>query len=363
MISQKKLHALPALLLACVLALSGCQSSTGSPKTDSDQTESNKGGSSSEEPGADLDGEEEEEAEIYSDKLWDRSLTEGKLALYVLRVSNDYPTDTSVSHAGDAQLLISPDGKTMLIDMNTPTNASIIVATLKKLGIKKLDYLVISHQHIDHLGGFSILFRYMEVGQIITNSHEYTGSSSYRELHKLIERYNIPYSYVYEGDSFSFGEQAQVNIYNPPVDFDYKGGTAGQNNGSLLLKIIYKDSSFLFGGDLYASQEAAILEKYADVLHVGVAKMNHHGYGTSNTREWVKAVSPKIAYGQMTGVVSDVVVGRYQALGSTLLHTALDGPFVIYTDGSDTYEVQAARDRWVETFGLNDMEDGYMVVE
>ena len=65
----------------------------------------------------------------------------------------------------------------------------------------------------------------------------------------------------------------------------------------------------------------------------------------------------------MTGVVSDVVVGRYQAAGATLVHTALDGPFVIYTSGDDTYEVQAARDRWVETFGLNDMEDGYMMVK
>jgi len=361
-IFKKVLHALPALLLACVLVLTGCQSSLGNEKSDAKETGSSSVADSNGESDENVD-EEGAEAEIYADKIWDRSLTKGKMAVYVMRVNNEYPTDSSVSHAGDSQLLISPDGKTMLIDMNTPTNASIIVDRLQKLGIKKLDYLVISHQHVDHLGGFSILLRYIEVGQIITNAHENTGSGPYRALHKEIEAHNIPVVHAYEGDSFMFGEEVQVKIYNPPIDFDYAGGTAEQNNGSVLMKFIYKESSFLFGGDLYASQEEVILRKYADELHADVAKMNHHGYGTSNTRAWVKAVSPKIAYAQMTGITSDVVIGRYQAQGATIFHTALDGPFVIYTDGDGTYEVQTSKDRWIEDFGTNDMENGYMTVK
>lgn len=353
---KKLLHTLPAFVLACVLLLSGCQSTT----VDQQSNTEHMGTDVVIESGVD---ETDEEPEIYGDKLWDRSLTEGKLAVYAMRVSNDYPSDSSVSHAGDSQLIITPDGKTMLIDINTPTNASIVVATLQKLGIEKLDYFVLSHQHIDHLGGCAILFRYIEIGEMITNDHLNTGSGPYRDMHKLIERYNIPVTYAYEGDVLEFGEQVQVKFYNPPRDFDYAGGTAQQNNGSLLMKMIYKDSSFLFGGDLYASQEDVILEKYADELQVGVVKMNHHGYGTSNTKAWVQAASAKLAYGQMTDVVSDVVMGRYQASGATIMHTGLDGAFVIYTDGDDTYEVQAARDRWNEAFGTNDMENGYMVVE
>lgn len=352
---KKILHALPAFLLACVLFLTGCQTSIEGSQTDIKQTEINTDSVS--------EDETEEEPEIYADRLWDRSLTEGKLAVYAMRTSNDYTSDSLVSHAGDSQLIITPDGKTMLIDINTPTNASIVVATLQKLGIKKLDYFVLSHTHIDHIGGCPILFRYIEIGEMITNDHFNTGNGTYRDVQKLIERYNIPVTHRYEGDVLELGKYVQIKFYNPPRDFDYSGGTAQQNNGSLLMKMTYKDSSFLFGGDLYASQEDVVLEKYADELQTSVVKMNHHGYGSSNTKAWVKTVSAKIAYGQMTDVVSDVVLGRYQASGSTIFHTGLDGPFVIYTDGDDTYEVQVARDRWIETFGQNDMENGYMVVE
>ncbi len=355
---KRMLQALPALLLACVLVLTGCQNSAENEHSGEKEVETTTT--------ADSSGETEENAEeeeIYADKLWDRSLTKGKFAIYVMRVNNPYPTDSLVSHPGDSILLISPDGKTMMIDLNTPTNSAVIVDSLQKLGIKKLDYLVFSHQHIDHIGGISNLLRYIEVDQVLTNSHENTGSGPYRSLHKLLDEHNIPVRYAYEGDSFMLGNEVQVKIYNPPVGFDYKGGTAGQNNGSLLMKFIYKESSFLTGGDLYASQEGEVLRKYADELHVGVAKMNHHGYDTSNTKEWIKAVSPKIAFAQMTGVTSDVVIARYQARGAATFHTALDGPFVIYTDGDDTYEVQVSRERWSENFGQNDMEKGYMVVK
>lgn len=360
---KKIIRALPAFMLVCVLLLTGCQNKTGDldSSVENDTQTSNIDAATTDELGA--DGEVAIKAGEYESKVFDRSLTEGKLAVYAFRADNGYVYDASSQHAGDSMLIVSPDGKTMLIDMNCPSNTSIVVDSLQKLGIEKLDYLVLSHQHLDHLGAYSIIFRYMEIEQIITNAHEYVGSNTYEDLHKLIDEYEIPCSYAYEGDTIMLGEDVEIKVYNPPEGYDYVGGTDGQNNGSLLLKVIYGDSSFLFGGDLYAEQEEVILAKYADELKVDVAKMNHHGYSTSNTKNWVRAVSPKIAFAQMSGVVEDTIVGRYQVVGAAFLHTALDGPFVIYTDGDGVYDVQVSQDRWLEDFGVNEMENGHMTVE
>lgn len=357
------MRVLPAALLACMLAMTGCQKQTenSDSRSDTNTETSDVDAATTDELSAGEDGAIV--AGKYESKVFDRSLTEGQLAVYVFRADNGYVYDVSSQHAGDSMLIISPDGKTMLIDMNSPANTSIIVDSLQKLGIEKLDYLVMSHQHLDHLGAYSIIFRYMEIDQIITNAHEYVGSNTYEDLHALIDEYEITCSYAYEGDTIMLGEEVEIKVYNPPVDFDYKGGTSGQNNGSLLLKVMYGESSFLFGGDLYADQEEVILAKYADELKVDVAKMNHHGYSTSNTKNWVKALSPKIAFAQMSGVVEDTIVGRYQVAGATFLHTALDGPFVIYTDGDGVYDVQVSQERWLEDFGINEMENGHMTIE
>jgi len=340
-------------MLASVCILTGCQNTSGNLPGGSTQEQVNIDGT---ETGEITEGQ-------YADKVFDRTLTEGKMALYVFNSHNGYVYDAGSQHSGDCMLIIAPDGTTMLIDMNSPSNASIAVDSMHKLGIEKLDYLVVSHQHLDHIGGYSTVLRYMEIGQVITNAHLYTGSNTYMDFHKLLKEKNVPVSYLYEGDTMTLGNEIHIDVYNPPRDFDYMGGTEGQNNGSLLLKMTYKNSSFLFGGDLYADQEAIILEKYADVLDVDVAKMNHHGSGTSNTKNWVKALSPKLAFAQMSAISDEMVMGRYQVAGAAILHPALDGAFVIYTDGDGIYDVQASQDRWVLDFGENEMEEGHMTIE
>lgn len=361
---KKLFRALPAFMLASVLALTGCQnaaenttSETGTEVTEGTTTEVSTDGTVS------AEGEGTITAGEYEDKVFKRSLTEGKLAVYVFRADQGYVYDAGSQHSGDSMLIITPDGKTMLVDTNSPSNSSIIVDSLQKLGIEKIDYLVFTHQHLDHVGGYSIVFRYMKIGEVITNAHEYTGSNTYVDLHAKMDEYDIPCTYKYEGDSMMLGKHVKIDFLNPPRDFDYVGGTEGQNNGSILMKMTYKDASFLFGGDLYADQEQIILEKHADELDVDVAKMNHHGDSTSNTKDWVKAVSPKIAFAQMSAVMNDTIAGRYRVQGATLIHTALDGPFVIYTDGDGTYDVQVSQERWVLDFGELITEKGHLTVE
>lgn len=368
---KKLFRALPAVMLAGALILTGCQKAEeDTPSEPGTTTEGIAGevsgeGTTVQTPGDGTAVEEEENIQVgeYEAKVFDRSLTKGKFAIYVFRSDLGYVYDAGSQHSGDSQLIITPDGTTMLIDMNSPANGSIIVDSLQKLGIKKIDYLVLTHQHLDHMGGYPTVLRYMEVGELITNDHLYTGSDVYMDFHALLKKQGIPVSYKYEGDSMMLGKEVKIDFYNPPAEFDYSKGTTAQNNGSVLMKMTYKNASFLFGGDLYAAQEEVILEKYASELKVDVAKMNHHGKDTSNTRNWVKAVSPKIAFAEMSAVDSEVIIGRYQVQGSTVLHTALDGPFVIYTDGNGTYDIQVSQDRWVLDFGELETEKGHMTVK
>ncbi len=357
---KKLFRILPAFMLAGMLALTGCQAQGTDIETGSDvSTEATEDPVVGEGEG---DTEELTRGE-YEDKVFDPALTKGKFAVYVFRADQGYVYDAGTQHSGDSMLILTPDGKTMLIDTNSPSNSSIVVDSLHRLGIEKLDYLVFSHSHLDHVGGYSIVLRYMNVGEIFMNAHEYWGSTTYADLRATAEKYNVPVTYKYEGDTMKLGEYVDIKFLNPPADYDYAGGTSGQNSGSLLLKVVYNESSFLFGGDLYADREAILLEKFAAELDVDVAKMNHHGDKTSNTKEWIAAVSPKIAFTQMSGVFSDTIMGRYRVQGALALHTALDGPFVIYTEGDGTYDIQASQDRWVLDYGDLGTEKGHVRVE
>lgn len=334
------------ILLSVVLLLCGCQSETSEelPKDNAEATETENN---------DLSYE-------YQDIVYDRSLTEGKFACYAFRSDYDYDG----SHAGDMTLLIAPDGTTMLIDCNTTVNSSHLVDFLQRLGINKIDYFVNSHFHSDHMGGFQTLLRYIEIGHVITNAADYYAKGAYaRSFMEAVYEMGIPHTVWVEGDEMMFGE-AKIKVYGPSADYDYASTDEDvENNSSLVFKVTYGDSSFLFGGDIFLAMEDILLDKYGDELKADVAKMNHHGYIYSEGKEWVETIDAKIGYGQMSSVPSETVFYRYVMNGALTLYTALDGTIAIYTEGDGTYDVQVEMDRVFDLYGTLDSENGHLRVE
>lgn len=367
---KKRLLRTLVVFLLLIMAVTGCRRAV-KPEgsiAGQGQSETNDQKGSDDEDFWDTESEDEPESEEeseadYSAQVFDRSLTKGKLSVYFIQADNNYVYDTGSQHAGDSMILIAPDGATMLIDVNSPSNSACIVGALQRLGIDTIDYLVISHQHMDHIGGYPAVLRYINVKQVLTNSHEYTSSATYQGMYKIFEEKGIPVTRVFAGESYKFGSDVEMQVYNPPTDFNNWNGTTNQNNGSVLIKLIYGDSSFLFGGDLYANQEEILVEKYGSALHADVIKMNHHGYDTSNTKAWIQAVNAKIAGAMMSSVTSELVMYRYAAAGTITLHTAMDGAYVIYTGGDGKYDVQVSKERWVSEYGTLDLTDGHMIVE
>ena len=313
----------------------------------------------------------------YSDIMFDPSLIEGKMACYFFGSTNAWTTWQSSTHAGDGMLFITPDGKTLLCDTNTPNNTAYIVYALKQLGITKIDYFVNSHPHIDHIGGFAIIAENFEIGHVYTVAEEsgFAGRKGWwynTEVGTTVEEKGIPHSYLTEGDTFMLGEDVTVKVYNPPKDFAYYGDIDALNECSIVMKLTYKDSSYLTGGDIdddpdnYGrATETELIAKYGSELQADVSKMNHHGDPvlSSQSDGWLETVNSKIYVGQMSSVPDDITFFRHVKTGAEVFHNGIDGTVLVYTSGDGTYDVQVEKDRTNNYYGTLETEDGHMRVE
>ena len=354
--SRRLLALLLALLLIC---LTGCNQ-TDEPETEVPQETIEEEVSDSEfDPAVEYQ---------YRDIICDLSVTEGKFACYFFRSNLLRPKPSGVTTSGDATLLIAPDGTTMLIDTNlTPVTAR-VVDYLNRMGISKLDYLMLSHADVDHYGGYEALFAYIEVGHVlISTSPDWfnPANKAGRCVGKAIEL-GIPYTTLVAGDTLEFGG-AKMDVLWPVEDYEWStsDGTSAAmiNGGSLVVKFTYGESSFLFGGDLYVAQEDKVVDMFGEAVQSDVVKMNHHGLKTSNSERWIEATNPKLLCGMVSTIKEEEVLLRYMFRRIPFTYSILDGTCVVYTSGDGTYDVQVERERDNNYFGNLNTVDGHFRVE
>ncbi len=355
-----------AILLVVIFALlSGCQQAGGVHTDDTKNLVDDNDAERDEED--EEDDEFDAEAEYaYRDRICDRSVAEGKFACYFLRSNYLRPRPSGVSTSGDATLLIAPDGTTMLIDTNMSPVTARVVDYLNRLGVTKLDYLMISHPDIDHYGGYAALMHYIEVGHVfISASPDYfnTANKAGRFM-ELVQEKEIPYTILNSGMNIAFGE-ANMKVLWPLAEGEWpKEPNATQiNGGSLVVKFTYGESSFLFGGDMYVAQEKAVAELYGEEVQSDIVKMNHHGLKTSNCDQWVEATNPKLLCGMVSTLKEDEVLKRYMYYDIPFTLSVLDGTCAVYTSGDGVYDVQVERERENTFFGALETTDGHFRVE
>lgn len=185
----------------------------------------------------------------------------------------------------DASLVIC-DGKTMLIDGGNAADSDLIYSYLKKLKIKKLDYIVCTHPHEDHVGGLAGALNYAKVGTAFCSMDSYD-SKAFNSFVKYLKKRNAEIAIPSAGDEFKLGS-ATVTILAPINMYD------DLNNMSIVLRIEYGDTSFLFMGDAEREEEQDILDAGYE-LESTVLKVGHHGGETSTTYPFLREVSPKYA--------------------------------------------------------------------
>ncbi|MBR5287712.1 MAG: MBL fold metallo-hydrolase [Clostridia bacterium] len=256
---------------------------------------------------------------------------------------------------GDCMILTSPDGKVMVLDSGHPLSISYVTDALDAMGITKIDYLVASHPHIDHIGGFAALMDQYEIGAVYTSELEYTSSSYYRAYMDAIAAKNIEHVILRDGDTLAFGDAVTVNVYNPTGEAaltpeEQKNKTEFINNQSLALKFTYGESTVMLAGDLYVGGEKAIVARWGEALDCDVMKANHHGANTSSSKVWRDAVSPQITFISSDAIEDVSIAKKYTKNGQKMYHTLLDGAICLRTAGAKDYAVVTEKDRTTTMF-------------
>ena len=200
---------------------------------------------------------------------------------------------------GDSLLLITPDGKTLLIDAGGPTGGvqaahgnfeigeDVVSPVLWSRHIRRLDAIALSHAHSDHMGGMSAVLENFRPRALWVGNNP--AVPAYQALLGEAYRLRIPVQAMAAGDRFPFGG-AQVDVLAPAVG--YIPGPAASNDDSLVLHVAFGNTSVLFEGDAQAASEQRML---GEEIHADLLKVGHHGSKTSTTPRFLAAVSPRYA--------------------------------------------------------------------
>lgn len=224
----------------------------------------------------------------------------------------------------DAALLIC-EGQTMLIDGGNVGDGEKIYAILKEQKIRTLDYVVCTHAHEDHVGGLAAALTACEATTVFCPVTDYD-SSAFRNFAERAEAITVPKA----GDRFDFGGgKVQILACDPYA--------AETNNTSIVLKLTYGQTSFLFTGDAESPVEQELLEQGYDPSAT-VLKVGHHGSSSSTSYRFLNRVMPQYAVisvgsDNSYGHPDDTVLSRLRDADATVYRTDLDGDLYCTSDG------------------------------
>jgi competence protein ComEC len=246
---------------------------------------------------------------------------------------------------GDCAVIKTPEGKTILIDaggqnFNYNAGENTVTPYLKRNDIDKIDLLIYTHLHMDHIGGLKYILENFQVDNILESGQRYN-SPYVNSIDSIIRAKKIPRSVMRFGDVIKSDEFRLYCLF-PNEEFvklssDYSNSNL--NNGSVVLKFKYKDTEILFTGDAEKDAERFIVNSYGNFLSADILKAGHHGSITSTTIPLAIKCNPKIALiscglYNIYNHPSDIVLRRLKLLGSDIYRTDLDGALIVESDGS-----------------------------
>lgn len=234
---------------------------------------------------------------------------------------------------GDSMLLETPNDKYILIDGGRPEYGKKVLAYLKKKKVKKLDLIIASHPDYDHIGGLVEVMKEVDVKQVIDSGKLHHTRTYARYLSEIRKR-DILFNLAMEGDVIDLDPELAIRILNT------YGKGRNSNQSSIVLKVEFKDITFLFTGDIGKEQEKRLSKKYD--IQADIIKIAHHGSKTSSSIDFLKRVDPDVAllsYKKRNhfGHPVDRVITNLYKLDTHIYSTAVFGDIVIITNGKDYY--------------------------
>lgn len=231
---------------------------------------------------------------------------------------------------GDA-ILISQSNSNMLIDTGTNASTSILVSYLKALKIKKLDYLVLTHPHEDHIGGADAVIKNFTIDTLYMPKANAT-TKTFKDVVAAMSSKGLKATLPELGSTFKLGA-ANCTILSP-----INSKSEDLNTYSIVIKVAFGNNKFLFTGDAQVSNEKDMLNKGYD-LTADVLKIGHHGSHTSTSQAFLDKVNPKYAVISLGkdndyGHPHKEVMARLKAKNIPIYRTDEKGTIIATSDGN-----------------------------
>ncbi len=228
-------------------------------------------------------------------------------------------------------ILIEQDDHFMLIDAGNNDDSKLVTKYLSDCGVEKLDIVIGTHPHEDHIGGLDSVINTYKINTFIMPDVVHT-SRTFQDVMDAIDTNDLMVTTPQVGKEYTLGK-AIITILSP-IDKEYED----LNEYSVVIRLSYGETSFLFTGDAESINENEMLSNYSDLLDVDVLKVAHHGSSYSNTQAFLDQVSPSIAVimvgaNNKYGHPHDEVIDSLNKMNVPIYRTDKDGTIIMTSDG------------------------------
>ena len=223
-------------------------------------------------------------------------------------------------------ILVQSEGINMLIDAGTNSSGQTVVKDLEDLGVTKIDYLIGTHPHEDHIGGMDDIIKNFDIG-IIYMPKIQTNTKTFEDVLDAVSEKGLKITSPKKGDEFEVGG-ARCEIMTDRIE-----DTSNLNLSSIVIRMTYGTQSFLFMGDAEKENEETRQWPQTTVLKVG-----HHGSSTSSSTQFLNEVQPQISvisvgkdnkYGHPT----KTTINKLEKIKTKIYRTDESGTITITSDG------------------------------
>lgn len=233
---------------------------------------------------------------------------------------------------GDCELISLPDGKLMLIDSGEAEYSEKVIDTLNSYGCEKIDFLVITHPHTDHMGGMSEIINTFEIGEIYMPKVS-ASTRTFENLLQTIADNSLSINTANAGKTIYSEGLIDIKLLSPCSEsYDET------NNYSAVVKLTYDEKSFLFTGDAEKEAEQEMLANCYSDLDCDVLKVSHHASRYSTSSSFLSAVAPDYAVIEVGadnpyGHPHQKTLDRLNDAGVQVYRTDISGDITFLCDG------------------------------
>lgn len=285
-----------------------------------------------------------------------QAIADGKIHYYFMSGEGMVlsPNGSQKDRWGDACLIVFPNGENMLVDTGPALYGPVLTRNLLRMGVTKIDYLVITHPHSDHVNGafhkLNVLdengfLNNIQVEQVLHRGGWDPESTNSTLAQRICDERGISIDIMEKGDIYEIGG-VKAEVIWPLVGMGDTLVSGGEevNNMSIVIRFDYGEHSSLFTGDLYLSGEEMVQANTApEVLDVDFLKVPHHAYLTSSGVSFLNAISPELAVSTGFLNIPAKLRTRYADCGIELLDDGTRGYIHVSADTTGAMEYETTR--------------------